>query len=617
MLYRLARFILTTVILTSAQTTPVHGESARGETSTSSNNSGFQMSFGPFDTTLARRATTFITEQGFVTTERSLASVFYISNNQLFSKGFFISADPSDAYIPFAINTTAKSISTTWLPAKFPVWYNDAFAGNHEATYCKGSDDRIYIVLQSPPSVCTPVSASTLPLASATRTSIGSTRSSISTTNPLRNSATSSSVTTIAHNVTTSPDSITSFPSNTTTFSGSTVIFSSDTITSSNFIAPSSNGSIDQVAEATSVIENSSYQSFCSDYLGYTKTLATSTVTANATIDATITQSTGVFTTLVKTTVPVTKTVPTTTEIDTTTPVQTTTTTTTIVEALTFTANNRKREAALPQVCAECDNRKVRRGAPTVSSLRIPSLLTPYAPNILSSACSLEASSVTTTSTTTTTAIYNQTALFTNNVPSSTATIVSNSNDTTTVSDGISTIITTAPTSTSTVTVTTTSTTTITIASGAPSGTLTYLSIDPDPNTSPAFALSDPATHMTDNAYNTTLREVFIVTSAGQLYSVTNQAYYYPDTASANKLCWSTTASQSSTQFSIQRNTTNNENQLFLKQSADGPAYDFCIATKASGDGNGATGLHVHFYPDSLSFPTSCVATNLFLVPTT
>ena len=71
-----------------------------------------------------------------------------------------------------------------------------------------------------------------------------------------------------------------------------------------------------------------------------------------------------------------------------------------------------------------------------------------------------------------------------------------------------------------------TSTTTITEASNALSGTWTYLSIDPDPNLSIAFALSDPATHITDNYSKKSSGEAFVVTTAENCYSVIHGAYY-------------------------------------------------------------------------------------------
>ena len=122
---------------------------------------------------------------------------------------------------------------------------------------------------------------------------------------------------------------------------------------------------------------------------------------------------------------------------------------------------------------------------------------------------------------------------------------------------------------------------------------------------------------MTDNFYEPSHREIFIVTPLGELYSVTNDAYYYPDVNSDNKLLWSHDERQASTLFYTKKNSTNNENQLFLYASAKGPTYIFCVATADSGDGNSATGLHIHFYNNPSDFnPGSCALTNLFLVPT-
>ncbi len=128
---------------------------------------------------LNRRGLVYINDQGYITTHQSEATVFFISNGQLRSDGNIVSADPSDDYIPFAPDSDVQSISTTWTHDPSLTWTNPSFAGNGVATYCQGSNSRVYLVLHSPPAECKPAVASPIPLPSTTATSTST--SSIST----------------------------------------------------------------------------------------------------------------------------------------------------------------------------------------------------------------------------------------------------------------------------------------------------------------------------------------------------------------------------------------------------------------------------------------------------
>jgi hypothetical protein len=131
------------------------------------------------------------------------------------------------------------------------------------------------------------------------------------------------------------------------------------------------------------------------------------------------------------------------------------------------------------------------------------------------------------------------------------------------------------------------------------------------------FALSDPATHMTDNYYANTTRESFIVTDKNQLYSVTNNAYYYYNTPAGNdKLFWSTAAANGTVNFRRGETTADNYTQLLMLDTrTTGAYYKFCLKTVASGDGNSATGLHVFYLNSTASYPTNCQATQLWFAP--
>lgn len=152
-------------------------------------------------------------------------------------------------------------------------------------------------------------------------------------------------------------------------------------------------------------------------------------------------------------------------------------------------------------------------------------------------------------------------------------------------------------------------------------GTLYYLQISPDPNAGASWGLSDPATHLTDNYYKQSGREVFELTSAGQLYSVTNNAWYGTQTgATSGKLFWDTRMVYANTTFSgTPVNDGTGRVQLFLQQSTTASSPDvFCVANVASGDGNSATGYHVYFAPPGTTSASTgnCIITSLYLSPT-
>ena len=365
------------------------------------------------------RSLVYLTSKGFVTNDRSLATVFHINNERLTAQGDYVSANNNDSYIPFAADATLKEIATTWTPAFFPVWSNQAFAGDHKATYCRGSDDRVYIVLKSPPDICTEkVFASTYPVPSATGTSPSNTSSAMFTTSPPKSAVTSA------------------------------------LITSSSNATNATSTSINLVAKATSIIEARDYQSFCSQYLGYTTPVINATVTQNATVTARSTQISGVFTTSTNATYNTTQTVATSTETDMTTPtvyvpavIETTSTSTSTI----FQAGKR-------------DVRQASMGAAhQPSSAQIPGPLSSFAPSVLSSACSLEAKPPTVASTSTVTRTRDHTADLVVVQPSSTATVTSSTTRTITISSGVTTTTTTAstellPSFTTSTTVTTTTT---------------------------------------------------------------------------------------------------------------------------------------------------------------
>lgn len=403
MLRNLVRFVLTTVILIPAQL--ACGASNGIQARAPNNAATFHMSFGsPAEKRMARRsrALVYLTSDGFVTNDRNLATVFHINNERLTAQGDYVSANSNDSYISFAADATLKEIATTWTPAFFPVWSNQAFAGDHKATYCRGSDDRVYIVLKSPPGICTEkVFASTYPVPSATGTSPGNTSSAMFTTSPPKSAVTSA------------------------------------LITSSSNATNTTSTSINQVARATSIIEARDYHSFCSQYLGYTTPVTTSTVTQNSTVTARSTQISGVFTTSTNATYNTTQTVATSTVTDTTTP----------IVFFTFTTDTTSTTIFTEYVLKKRDGRQQLKGtAYQSSSAQIPGPLSSFAPSVLSIACSLEAITPTRTSTDTVTATRNQTARLVVDKPSSTETITYNSTRTITLSSGITTTITSAPT---------------------------------------------------------------------------------------------------------------------------------------------------------------------------
>ena len=175
-------------------------------------------------------------------------------------------------------------------------------------------------------------------------------------------------------------------------------------------------------------------------------------------------------------------------------------------------------------------------------------------------------------------------------------------------------------TTTTTAFVTYTSTTTIVLPSGAPSGNLTYLAISRAVNLGATYALSDLGTHMTDNYYTPTKREIFVLSSAGRLFSVTNDAYYYPQVGGTMLFCYSgrTSVSQGSTAFFGRYNNAQQKIELYFQnpQAAANTSYAFCVSTTATTDSNTGSGFHVNYYPSAASFPSTCLTIGLYLEPT-
>ncbi|KAK1467989.1 hypothetical protein CCUS01_06947 [Colletotrichum cuscutae] len=170
--------------------------------------------------------------------------------------------------------------------------------------------------------------------------------------------------------------------------------------------------------------------------------------------------------------------------------------------------------------------------------------------------------------------------------------------------------------STSTVIVvqTVTSTTTINVAASAPTGTIGYLSLNPIVNPNSQYALSDDATHMTDNWYKQGSRETFIVAADGSLYSVTHNAYYYIDTSSTYSLLyWSNNKSSAMKIFSY-TTLANGNSQVFM--NSNGKAYQFCIRQASKvGDGNTGSGQHIYAFSTATAPLSYCTIIDLIIIP--
>ncbi|KAK8036389.1 hypothetical protein PG991_001526 [Apiospora marii] len=219
----------------------------------------------------------------------------------------------------------------------------------------------------------------------------------------------------------------------------------------------------------------------------------------------------------------------------------------------------------------------------------VPSPLANLAADVVSSACSLVATPVTTTST----ALTTQTG---------------------TVTSGFVQVTITAATSTVLSTTVVTSTTTIMVAASAPTGTIGYLKLNPPANPGAAYALSDSATHMTDNTYFPNLRETFIVTADGYLYSVTNNAYYYLQ-GTPSLLWWSNTKSRGQAWFDSRRNADGTLTVLLKKDGNAANGYlSFCTKQSRTGDGNSGSGLHVYAVPQP-GYYSDCADMQLYIDP--
>lgn len=212
------------------------------------------------------------------------------------------------------------------------------------------------------------------------------------------------------------------------------------------------------------------------------------------------------------------------------------------------------------------------------------------AADIVSSACSLVATSVTATST----------ALAT---------------ETSTVTSGFVQVTVTAAPSTSTSTKVVTSTTTIYVAPSAPTGTIGYLKLSPAGNQGAPYALSDDSKHMTDNYYNKAKRETFIVTDDGYLYSVTHDAYYYLQ-GSPSLLWWTNKKANGQPWFKSVRNADGSLTvQLKKNGNAANGLMSFCVKKSNTIDGNSGSGFHIYAIPQA-KYYQDCTDTQLIIDPT-
>ncbi|UQC79276.1 uncharacterized protein CLUP02_04755 [Colletotrichum lupini] len=128
------------------------------------------------------------------------------------------------------------------------------------------------------------------------------------------------------------------------------------------------------------------------------------------------------------------------------------------------------------------------------------------------------------------------------------------------------------------------------------------------------YALSDDATHMTDNWYKQGSRETFIVAADGSLYSVTHNAYYYIDTSSTYSLLyWSNNKSSAMKIFSY-TTLANGNSQVFMK--SNGKAYQFCIRQASKvGDGNTGSGQHIYAFSGATAPLSYCTIIDLIIIP--
>ncbi|OHE99004.1 hypothetical protein CORC01_05694 [Colletotrichum orchidophilum] len=360
------------------------------------------------------------------------------------------------------------------------------------------------------------------------------------------------------------------------------------------------------VASASSAIVTSSLQPYCSSLLGYTTPVVTATETDFSTVPAT---------TVITTVTPLTTSYSTTTQLVAVTkqlkrdlPPRPTTTCLhddptpldhsvkvrrglwardePLVNGTKDDDGNFLDVVALPDVApstnATSSSRKARRDG-------TPAGLAGFSGDVISSACSLLATPVTTTITASATTIQ-------------------------TIVTGAASSTTTAATSTVIVVQTVTSTTTINVAASAPTGTIGYLSLNPIVNPNSQWALSDDATHMTDNWYRQGSRETFIVAADGSLYSVTHNAYYYISTSSSYSLLyWSNDNTKAMKIFSY-TTLPDGTSQVFM--NANGQAYQFCIrpANKVS-DGNTGSGQHIYAFTGATSPLSYCTTIDLIIIP--
>ena len=141
------------------------------------------------------------------------------------------------------------------------------------------------------------------------------------------------------------------------------------------------------------------------------------------------------------------------------------------------------------------------------------------------------------------------------------------------------------------------------------------MTFSPEINAGADYCLSDDSTHMTDNYYQKSKRETFIVTADGYLYSVTNDSYYYiTGTTTSTLLYWTRSKASAMPIFSVGQVDSNGRAQVMMKDVAAGNYYNFCLSTAASGNGNAGTGLHFFGYKQGYSFPTTCSAVNLYIL---
>ncbi|MCJ1409427.1 hypothetical protein MMC19_003508 [Ptychographa xylographoides] len=517
--------------------------------------------------------------------------------------------------LPSSITTTSSMIPTTLSTSTTPIAINAPLAAVSSSSTSPYSVSSVSMTMIASTTSSTTSALPTIPMTT-----------SISLTAPTTVLPISSTTTPTIVSTTTTPLSvnttITSPPANTTTTSPQTNMTATDTpVNTTTALSPANSTTSafpDLVSSATSIIVSQSLYVFCSQLLGYSTPISVVSSTTTATATSTVSNGTA-FYTIIYTSTRLT-TVPSSTSSPTV--IVTVTSTTVTAHVSTSGITMKKRMVRVPlntSIWLQQNGFNRRQISNTTSnsnssSISTPSALSTFGATILSSACSQEVYPINMTSTSFYYSVSTVTS--TTTVPATSQAIsVANSFTTQTISSGI----TTALTATTTATVTTTSTTTIVVQPGAPNGTQTYLQVANDPNLVTAYALSDPSTHLTDNYFFPSRREVFIVSQLGQLYSVTNNSYYYgTKPAGGDKLYWSTSSSMGNTTFySRPLGDGTGRAQLFLNDTVSTPPapFSFCVSNLNTTDSNAATGYHIYYYVTPSQVGVNCTAVQLYLQP--